>query len=259
MLGADHPLWTDYVAAFGSIVAVVVAGVGVLIAIIALYYAIQSTHEAEESSRLARRTADAAGELVNAGRATLDSAIGQLRIARLEHERLEAERARRPAVEAIVVSQIEPEPGEDASAGTFRVGFTNTGDKALSEGIFTIMVERGALPEATNRWGDVSGDNRDDVTTERWPGIGGTPRAFDYLASNVNTPRGVSLVRYVRVRRYGRFAVRAKLFSADLEGDGPWVDVLLDVSEAGVTKVDDLSTDAPPSPTAGRSVELTVE
>jgi hypothetical protein len=256
---ADHPLWTDYVAAFGSAVGIFVAVIGVIVAGVALYYAARSAQDAEESSRLARRTADAAGDLVHASRATLNSAIEQLQIARAEHSRLEAERARRPAVDRIVVSGITASPGEEAPPGTFRIGFTNTGDKSLTEAVLTIMVDRGALPEVTNRWGDVSGRLSEDVTTERWPGAHGVPREFEYLVTTLDVARGVSRVQYMRLRRHGRFALRAKLFCADLDGDGPWIDVFVDVSETGQTTIDDLSADRPREPTAGRHAELTVE
>jgi hypothetical protein len=208
------------------------------------------------SARLARRTADAAGDIANASRATLDSAIEQLKIAGHEHRRLEEERARQPAVASIVVSEINARPGEQAPPGTFRIEFTNTGDKLLSEGLLTIMLDPGSLPELTDRWGGRSGKLRDDETIERWPGARGLPRDFDFLATSVDVQRGVSVVRYVRVRRHGRFALRVKLFSVDLDGDGPWIDVAVVISAPGTTTIDDLSGDNPPGPTAGRCAAL---
>jgi hypothetical protein len=41
--------------------------------------------------------------------------------------------------------------------------------------------------------------------------------------------------------------------------DGPWRDVAFNVADTGRTEIDDLSTDTPPRPTAGRCSELAVE
>jgi hypothetical protein len=256
---ADHPYWTDYVTALGSVIGLVIALIGLLVAGGALYYAIQSAADAEFSARSARQTADAAGDIATASRATLNSAIEQLRIARDEHRRLEEERARRPRVASIMISEINARPGEQAPPGTFRIAFTNTGDRPLSEGLLTIMLDPGSRPELTDRWGGSSGKLRDDETIARWPGANGLPRDFDFLATSVDVQRGVEFVRYVRVRRHGRFALRVKLFNVDLEGDGPWIDVAVVISATGTTTIDDLSGDNPPGPTAGRCAVLAME
>jgi len=255
---ANHPLWTDYVAAFGSIVGILIAFVSVIVSGVAVYYAARSAGDAEESARMARRTADAAGDLVHASRATLDAAIEQLRLARIEHERLEAERVRRPVVPELIPSEIEARPGEEAPPGTFRIGFTNEGDAPLSEAVLTIMLDPGSRPEVTDRWGTLSGQVPEDETTERWPGADGVPRGFDFLTAVVTVRPGVSVARYVRANRQGRFALRVKLFSAELDGGGPWIDVAVEVSREGQTMIDDLSGQAPANPTAGRCVELDV-
>jgi hypothetical protein len=255
---ADHPLWTDYVAAFGSILGILIAVTGVIVAGVAVYYAVRSAGDAEDSARSAKRTADAASDLVHASRATLDAATKQLGLARIEHERLEAERARRPVVLKLAPSEIEARPGEEAPAGTFRVGFTNEGNGPLTEAVLTIMLDPGSRPEVTDRWGNLSGQVPEDETTERWPGADGVPRGFDFLTSVVNLRPGVSMVRYVRARRQGRFALRVKLFSAELDGSGPWIDVAVEVSPQGRTVIDDLSEHAPSSPTTGRCVDLKV-
>jgi hypothetical protein len=44
---ADHPFWTDYVAALGGVIGLVIALIGLLVAGGALYYAIQSAADAE--------------------------------------------------------------------------------------------------------------------------------------------------------------------------------------------------------------------
>jgi hypothetical protein len=259
VLAADHPLWTDYVGAFGSIVGILIGITGVLIAGVAVYYAIQSAADAECSARLARRTADASADIANASRATLNAAIEQLRVARIEHERLEADRARRPIVDALIPSEIEARVGEDAPAGTFRIGFTNTGNAPLTEGVLTIMLDPGSTPELTDRWGTPSGQLRDDETIERWPGADGLPRGFDFLVTTVSVRPGVSIVRYVRAKRHGRFPLRVKLFSAELDGGGPWIDVAVEVSTTGQTRIDDLAGEGLSGATAGRCIDLEAE
>jgi hypothetical protein len=255
---AEHPPWTEYVAALGSIVGIIVAISGVILAGIALYYAVRSASDAEESAHLARRMADGMGDLVRASQATLGSAIEQLHVARAEHARLEEERARRPVVNQIEISEIEGAPGADAPSGVFRIGFTNSGDTALREALLTIMVDRGALPETTTRWGDAGERLSEDLTMERWPGAQGIPREMEYQAAAVEVPRGVSRVRYIRLQRRGRFALRVKLFCADLEKEGPWVDVFVEVSDRGVTTIDNLSGEGPRQQTTGRHTELLV-
>jgi hypothetical protein len=231
---AAHPLWTDYVAAWGAIV-------GVLVAVVALIIAIYSAKGAARSAESAEATRDAASQIAKASGATLEAATGQLELARLAHERIEADRARRPTVENIMVTQIHPRAGEEAPAGTFRIGFTNTGDRELGNAILTVLLDPGSAPELTDRWASTAAGMRSDETIERWPGVDGPPRTFDYLVRTVNVPVGVSVLRYVRLLRHGSWSLRVKLFSDDLDDGGPWIDVVIEVGRDGVTRINEHS------------------
>lgn len=236
MLIASNPLWTDYLAAVATIV-------GIVIAAAALVMAKRSAADATRSAATSERTARAAEQMSEASVATLEAASGHLELARTEHERLEAERARRPRVDQIELSEVEPRGGEEAPTGIFRVGFMNSGDRPLVDAILTILVDPGLDPLLTNRWGQLLGEQPRDETQERWPGPVGDPRAFDYIAIRLDAAVGLSLVQYVCARRFGRFPVRIKLFSASLDGGGPWIDAWVDIDAAGKARIARLPSD----------------
>src|SRR6202035_4370520 len=214
---ATSPLWTEYVSAFATI-----TGVGV--ALVAVVIAIRSARSASASAELAKDTASSSAASASASAATREAAEQQLELAREEHEQIEADRARKPTVDQIIPSEIENRPGEVAPERTVRIGFTNGGNRALEDSLLTILLDPGSDAELTDRWGVQVGEARDDETIERWPGTKGAPRAFDYFAHQLRVPAGVSVVRYIRVGRRGRFSLRVKLFSAELAGNGLWVD-----------------------------------
>ena len=241
------PLWTEYVSAFATIT-------GVVVALVAVVIAVRSAKSASASAELAKDTAASAVASATAGAATQEAAEQQLALAREEHEQIEADRARKPTVDQIVPSQIENRPGEVAPERTVRVGFTNSGNRALEDGLLTILLDPGSDAELTDRWGVRVGEARDDETIERWPGPKGAPRAFDYFARQLRVPAGVSIVRYIRVGRRGRFSLRVKLFSAELAGSGLWVDALIVVDQSGVARIDAIA-DAN-GPVAGRYADF---
>ena len=72
------------------------------------------------SARDARRSADSSERTAHASAATLQAANEQLALVRGEHERMEAERLRKPDVKGIELSAIDPRPGEQAPPGVFR-------------------------------------------------------------------------------------------------------------------------------------------
>jgi len=230
---AASPLWTEYVSAFATVAAVVIA-------VVALVIAVLSTKSASRSADSAAKTAEAAAASAVASAATREAADQQLALARDEHAQIEADRARQPIIEEIVPSQIASRPGELAPERTVRIGFTNSGARALEDGLLTIMLDPGSDVELTDRWGTRAGEARDDETIERWPGIDGAPRAFDYFARQMRVPAGVSQLQYIRVERRGRFSLRVKLFSAELAGNGPWVDAVIEVDSAGAARIADL-------------------
>ena len=234
MAPASHPLWTDYVAAFGTLVGIVIAG-------IALLMAKRSAADATRSAKAAEDTARAAEGIGKASTSTLQAATEQLRLATLEHERLETDRARRPVVEQIEISEVQPRPGEEAPAGIFRIGFKNVGDRELVDAMLTILVGPGCGPLLTDRWGNEQPDRSKDETRERWPGVDGGPQTFDYIPLRLKVPVGESRVQYVCATRFGRFPLRVKLFSAALEGTGPWIDAWIDVSPDGTATIARLS------------------
>ena len=232
---ADSPLWTEYVSAFATVA-------GVLIAVVAVVIAVLSTNSASRSAESAAQTAEAAAASVVASEATREAADQQLALARDEHAQIEADRARQPIVEEIVPSQIASRPGELAPERTIRIGFTNSGARALEDGLLTILLNPGSDAELTDRWGRREGEARDDETIERWPGVTGAPQALDYFARPIRLPAGVSMLHYVRVGRpHGRFSLRVKLFSTELAGNGSWIDAIIDVDPDGITSIDDLS------------------
>jgi hypothetical protein len=230
---------------------------GALIAVAAVIIAVRSSKSASRSAGSADRTAEAAAASAAASEGTLKAAEEQLALARDEHAQIEADRARQPVIEAIVASQIASRPGELAPERTVRIGLTNSGARALEDGLLTIMLDPGSDPELTDRWVTRVGDAPDDETIERWPGVEGAPRAFDYFARQVRVPARVSTLQYVRVGRRGRFSMRVKLFSAELAGNGPWVDAVIEVDEAGVARIDDLQ--AVQGPFAGRCADFEAE
>jgi hypothetical protein len=242
VLVASHPYWTDYVSAFG-------AGVGIVVAAAAFVVAFRSARDAHSSAESAERTA-------RASTATLEAANEQLTLARQEHERLEAERMRRPQVPAIELSAIEPRPGEETPPGMSRIGFTNSGDRELREAVLTIMFDRGSAVVLTDRWGNPASDQSKDDTRERWPGVDGVPLAFDYFARHVSVPVGVSRLQYVCMPRAGRFPIRVKLFHAALDGDGPWADRWIDVDDQGSTTIIDIAEDGPAGRYEGRQADF---
>lgn len=231
---ATSPLWTEYVSAFAAVV-------GVTVAFVALIIARRSARSASASATSAEQTAQSAAESATASTAVAQAADQQLAVAREEQRRLEAERARKPRVSEITPSEVESRPGQEAPARMIRIGFTNHGDRTLEDGLLTILLDPGSAPEITDRWGRNSQEVPADETIERWPGPKGIPRAFVYFAQPLRIPAGVSIVRYVRVARHGRFAIRVKLFSAELDNGGPWVDAMVVVDEAGNARIDDLS------------------
>ena len=231
MHSPTSPFWTEYVSAFATVV-------GALIALVALVIAVRSARSATGSAESAEKTAYAAAESATTSAATRAASEQQLELAREEYAHIEAERARKPIVELIVPSQIEDRQGEVAPERTIRIGFTNSGTRALEDGLLTILLGPGSDAELTDRWGIRRGEVRDDETIERWPGAKGAPGAFDYFARQIRVPAGVSMLHYVRVGRRGRFSLRVKLFSTELAGNGPWVDAFIAVNADGIASID---------------------
>jgi hypothetical protein len=234
MLASSHPYWTDYVGAFGTVVGILVAGAAFVVAR-------RSAADSTRSANSADRTAKAAEAISEASQAALEAATAQLEVARREHGWLEAERARRPIVDRVELSEIRARPGEETPPGVFRVGFINSGDRDLQGAILTILVDPGCAAVLTDRWGNPDLDQSKDETHERWPGVTGVPRAFDFFARRVNAEVGVASLQYVCVPRAGRFPLRVKLFHAGLAGRGTWVDAWIDLNEQGVAGVVRLS------------------
>jgi hypothetical protein len=71
--------------------------------------------------------------------------------------------------------------------------------------------------------------------------VGGLPRTFEYIARPLDAHVGWSVVEYVRLTRRGRFAVRVRLFHAELDGNGPWIDAAINVARDGTTTIERLS------------------
>jgi hypothetical protein len=242
MLLATHPYWTDYVSAFGAAVGILVAGAAFVVAF--------------RSARDARRSADSSERTAHASAATLQAANEQLALVRGEHERMEAERRRKPDVKGIQLSAIDPRPGEQAPPGVFRVGFANTGDRELQDALLTILFVPGSAAGLTDRWGNPeSGDSKDE-TRERWPGVEGPPREFDYFARRVSIQVGVASTQYVRIPHAGLFPIRVKLFHAGLTGGGPWTDRWIDVDDKGTAVIIDITDEGSRGPFNGRHADF---
>jgi hypothetical protein len=236
VLLATKPFWTDYVAAFGAVVGILVAAGAFVVAL--------------SSARDSRRSADAAEK-------TASSAHEQLMLARSEHEQLEAERRRRPAIERIQIGALEPGPDEeDPPAGVFSIGLTNTGDRDLQGAVLTILFERASAAELTDHWGRPDFDQSHDTTRERWPGVKGPPESFYFFARRITVQVGVSFVQYVSILRTGRFPIRVKVFHADLAGRGPWTDRWIEVDEDGKTVVVDIGETNAREPYDGRDADF---
>jgi hypothetical protein len=236
VLLATKPFWTDYVSAFGAATGILVAAGAFIVALC--------------SARDSRRSADAAEK-------TAASAHEQLMLARSEHEQLEAERNRCPAIERIHIGAIASGLGEeDPPAGVFSVGLTNTGDRDLRDAVFTILFERASAAELTNHWGQPDIDQSYDTTQEGWPGVEGPPESFYFFARLITVQVGVSFVQYVRIPRVGRFPIRVKLFHATLDRRGPWTDRWIDVDPTGKTTVIDIGQDHQEEPYEGRDADF---
>jgi hypothetical protein len=74
---AAHPLWTDYVAAFGTVVGIAIAGSAFVVAR-------RSARDSTRSAESAERTARAAESIGAASAATLEAATKQLELATAE-------------------------------------------------------------------------------------------------------------------------------------------------------------------------------
>ncbi len=239
---ATHPFWTDYVSAFGALVGIVVAAAAFVVAF--------------RSAMDARASADSSERTARASRATLQAANEQLELARKEHERLEADRRRRPQVKDVEVSAIEAQAGKETPPGVWRIGVRNSGDRELQDAVLTIMFDRGSAAVLTDRWGNHASDQSKDDTRERWPGVDGVPLAFDYFARHVSVPVGVSRLQYVCMPRAGRFPIRVKLFHAALDGDGPWADRWIEVDDQGGTTILEIAEGGASGGYEGRQAEF---
>lgn len=249
--------WTDYVSAWGAIAAILIAVVGVGFAAAAWRQARASAADALRSAGAARDTATSAKEISDASQKALEAATAQLEVATQEHERLEAERARRPAVDQIVITDVTPAEGEDPAIGVFRIAFLNSGTRDLTDAQLTLLFVRGSATELlSGRWGDPEPTASLDNTRERWPGSDGSPLDLDFVVKPVSVQRGVWKLQYIRIRRQGRFPIRAKLFHADLEGNGPWIDAWVHVDESGTTRVEVIEPGGSDEQFAGRLNQL---
>jgi len=249
--------WTDYVSAWGSIVAIVVALISVGIAAVAWSQARDSAADSSRSASAAEQTAGSAKEISEASQKALQAATAQLEVATREHERQEAERARQAIVDRIVLTDVVPAEGEDPAIGVFRVAFTNSGTRDLTDAYLTILFVRGSASELlTDRWGGPDSSGSRDSTRERWPGPNGSPLDLDYVVKPVGAQRGVWKLQYVRIQRQGMFPIRVKLFHADLAGDGPWIDAWIHVDEDGKTRIQNITADDPNEAFEGRLDEL---
>jgi hypothetical protein len=238
--------WTEYVSAWGSLAAIVIALVSVGIAAVAWSQARDSAADSSRSADAAERTALSAKEISEASKKALEAATAQLEVATREHERQEAERARQPIVDRIALTDVVPAEGEDPAIGVFRVAFTNSGTRDLTDAYLTILFVRGSASELmTGRWGDPDSSGSRDSTRERWPGPDGSPRDLDYVVKPVSAQRGFWRLQYVRIQRQGMFPIRVKLFHADLAGDGPWIDAWVHVEEDGKTRIQNIDTENP--------------
>jgi hypothetical protein len=249
--------WTDYVGAWGSIAAILVALIGLVVAVAAWLEASDSAAAAWRSSEAAVDTARSSEQINEASQKTLDAATAQLVLAKSEHERLEAERARKAVVERIVLTDVIPAVGDDPAIGLFRIGFTNSGTLDLKDAHLTILFVRGSASELlTGRWGGPESHESRDSTRERWPAGDGAPIDLDFVGKSVIAQRGIWNLQYVRVRRRGTFPIRVKLFHADLDGNGPWVDAWVHVDANGRTRIQNINAGKPDSVIGGRLDQL---
>lgn len=249
--------WTDYVSAWGSLAAIVIALIGVGFAVAAWGQARDSAADASRSAVAAERTADLAKEFGEASTKALEAATAQLEVATREHEQLEAERARQPIVDHIALTDVVPAEGEDPAIGVFRVAFTNSGTRDLTDAHLTILFVRGSAAELlTGRWGDPDPSGSRDSTRERWPGPDGLPLDLDYVVKSVSAQRGIWRLQYVRMQRQGSFPIRVKLFQVDLAGDGLWADAWVHVDKDGRTRIRNVDEAKPDKAVEGRLNEL---
>ncbi len=249
--------WTDYVSAWGSLAAIVIALLGVGFAAAAWSQARDSAADAFRSAEAAERTSDSAKESSEASTKALQAATAQLEVATREHEQLEAERARQPIVDRIALTDVVPAKGDDPAIGVFRVAFTNAGTRDLTDAHLTILFVRGSAAELlTGRWGDPDPSGSRDSTRERWPGPDGLPLDLDYVVKPVSAQRGIWKLQYVRIQRQGLFPIRVKLFHIDLAGDGPWADAWVHVAEDGKTRIQNVDDAKPDEVVEGRPDEL---
>jgi hypothetical protein len=249
--------WTDYVSAWGSLAAILVALVGVGIASAARKQARDSASDSSRSATAAERTADSAKEISDASHKTLEAATAQLALAATERDRLEAELQRKPIVDRILLTDVVASEGDDPAIGIFRVAFGNSGTRDLTDAYLTILFVHGSSAELlTGRWGGPDQTGSQDSTRERWPGAEGVPIDLDYVVRTVTAHRGITPIQYVRIRRQGTFPLRVKLFHVDLDGGGLWADAWVDVHEDGTTHVRPVESDSPDESFAGRLIEL---
>jgi hypothetical protein len=237
VLSATKPFWTDYVSAFG-------ANAGILVAAGAFAVALGSARDSRRSADAAETTAASANE--------------QLMLARTEHEQLEADRRRRPAIEGIDIGALAPGPGEeDPPAGVFSIGLINTGDRELQDAVLTILFHPASAAQLTDHWGKPDPNQSQDTTQESWPGVKGSPESFYFFAPRITLQVGVPYKQYVRIQRRGRFPIRVKLFHATLDRRGAWTDRWIDVDRAtGKTTVIDVDQDHQEGPYDGRNADF---
>lgn len=249
--------WPDYVSAFGAIVGILVAVIGVVIARAASKIARKSAADSKLSAEAARKTAKAADAISEASTKALQAATAHLEVATREHEQLEADRARRPVVDRIELSEVEPSEGEEPSRGVFRIAFRNTGNRDLNDAFLTILFVRGCAAELlADRWGAPRPTESKDSTSERWPGVHGPLRDLDYFVVRVTGECDIAKLLYVRIPRHGTFPLRAKLSNADLAGGGPWVDVRITVDEDGRTAITRIPSNDPTVAYEGRCIDF---
>ena len=127
-------------------------------------------------------------------------------LARAEHEQLEADRRRRPAIERIHIGALASGPGEeDPPAGVFSIGLTNTGDRDLQDAVLTILFDRASAAQLTDHWGQPDLDQSHDTTQESWPGVEGSPESFYFFARRI-TRAGRRAFQTVRAHPASRAA-----------------------------------------------------
>jgi hypothetical protein len=118
------------------------------------------------------------------------------------------------------------------------------------------LFDPGCVADLTDRWGNPETGHSKDETRERWPGVQGPPREFDYFAQRVSIQVGVSSMQYVCIPRAGLFPIRVKLFHAALTGGGPWTARWIDVDDKGTAVVIDITDDGSGGPFNGRHTDF---